>query len=213
MRRGVAIVATGLLGLSGASGCYSFTTLGRARTVGKGHYEVFAAPEALGVVSGSGGAIRPVVDAGLRYEVSDDVDLSARIGTLGLTLGPRIQLRRSPQPTSGLDIAAAPAVAYTYTDKLALEAPVSFGLNLGRHQLVLSPRAVYQMRFGVAGQTAPASFVYAGASLGAALQVTEGLALLPEIAALGEVYADPGFASNLSRAVGLQGAVGFLFDL
>ena len=195
------------------SGCYSFSTLGRARTIDKGHFQVFAAPEAFVVASGSGGNVRPIAEAGVRYGLTDNIELGGRLTTVGLTLGPRIQLRRSPHPTSGLDIAVAPAVAYTYPDKLALEAPVLLGLNLDRHQLVLAPRLVYQMRLDVPGQDVPVSFLYAGASFGAALRVTESVTVLPEIALLGEVYADPGFSSNLARAMGLQGALGLLFDL
>ena len=38
-------------------GCYSFSTLGRARTVEEGHFEAWGAPEALVVATDSGGSV------------------------------------------------------------------------------------------------------------------------------------------------------------
>lgn len=206
--RGAAILACTIL----LSGCYSFSTLGRARVVDEGQVEVFVAPEALVVASASGGSARPIGEGGVRYGLTDAVELDARITTLGVTAGPRIQLYRSEDPSSGVDVLIAPALAYTSTDKLALELPVLVGFNLGEHQLVLAPRVAYQMRFGAAGQDGPVSFVYLGGSVGFAIRVDPHVILLPEVALLGEIYADPGYASNLARALGLQLAFGLLFD-
>ena len=72
------------------AGCYSFSTLGRARTVGAGHVEVWAAPEALVVTTPGGASVRPVGDLGVRYGLTDRVELDARLTTAGATLGPRL---------------------------------------------------------------------------------------------------------------------------
>src|SRR6185295_19925777 len=80
------------------TGCYSFSTLARARTLAARHVEVWAAPEALIVATGSGAAIRPIVEGGVRYGLTDVVELDGRLSTFGVTLGPRVQLVRSPSP-------------------------------------------------------------------------------------------------------------------
>ena len=193
-------------------GCYSFSTLGRARTVEEGHFEAWGAPEALVVATDSGGSIRPVGELGIRYGATREVELDARVTTLGLTLGPRVQLYRSPDPHQGFDLLIAPALAYTAQDKLALEVPVLFGINLGEHQIVIAPRLVYQMRLAAPGLSVPVNFLYAGASVGVAIQLDSHVALMPEVALLGQIYADPGFTSNLASALGIQASIGLLVD-
>jgi hypothetical protein len=199
--------------LLGTSGCYSFSTLGRARIVDQGHVELWAAPEALVVATPTGASIRPVGEVGVRYGLSNRVELDGRVTTLGGTVGPRIQLVRSPSKTHGIDVAIAPDVAFTDPDKVAFDAPILFGLNLpGEHQLVVAPRLVYQMRVSVPLVPLPVSFWYAGLSVGLALRVASRFQLMPEVALLTQLYAAPGFSSNVAGAVGLQGSIGVLFD-
>jgi hypothetical protein len=195
------------------SACQSFSSMGRARIVEPRHVEVWLAPEALIVATDSGASIRPIGELGLRYGVSRVVELDARLTTLGVTVGPRLQLRRSASLERGVDVALAPAIAWTYPDKLALEVPLLVGINLpGQHQLVLGPRFVWQMRLAVPGAPAPVQFLYAGASVGVAFHVSARVWLLPEIAALTQVYADAGYSSNVAGAVGLQAGLGILVD-
>ena len=201
------------------AGCYSFPTMGRARMIERGHVEVWAAPEALIVATpGSatqqaGASERPVVEGGVRYGFTDAVELGARAGTFGIATGPRIQLVRAPDPESGVDVALAPALAFTLPDKPAAELPVLVGWNLaGRHQIVVSARLVYQQHWGVGGISGPVHFAYAGGSVGFAWQVTHHVALLPEVAFLTQIYSEPGFTSELPDAIGLQAGVGILWD-
>jgi hypothetical protein len=193
-------------------GCMSFSTLGRARVVEQGRTQVYGAPEAFVVATASGASVRPTAELGVRYGATRDVELGARVTTAGLTLGTRVQLERSPDPHDGVDVLIAPALAYTVQDKLALEVPVLVGINLGEHQLVLAPRLVYQMRLGVPFAPGPVSFLYAGLSVGVAIRLDDHVALMPEVAALGQLYADAGYASNLLDAVGFQGSIGLLVD-
>jgi hypothetical protein len=191
-------------------GCYSFSTLGRARTVGKHHVQVFAAPELLLVPDGSTAAGRPVGEAGARVGVSDAVDVEGRVTTLGLTAAAHVQVHRGER----LDVLVAPGAQVTSPDKLALELPVLFGINFAHdNQLVLAPRLVYQMRFGVPGFDHPISFAFAGASVGFAWRLSRHFTFLPELAALGQIYADEGFSSNVVNTVGLQLSFGLLFDV
>ncbi len=194
-------------------GCYAFTSLGRARVLDPGKLEVFVAPEVYAVASGGGATVRPTGEVGARYGVVPGLDLGARITTLGFTLTSRVQLHRSSVPVGGIDVALAPGFAFTASDKLALELPVLVGISIREHQVVLAPRLVYQMRVGIGGQDAPAHFLYAGGSIGVALRVDAHVSLLPEIAFLTQVYADPGFSTNLAGALGMQAALGILFDI
>jgi hypothetical protein len=159
----------------------------------------------------AGASERPLVEGGVRYGLTDRVDLDARVGSFGASAGPRIQLVRAPTSDAGVDVALAPALAYTLPDKPSIELPVLVGWNLrGRHQIVASARLVYQvhdeMGVGAIG------FAYAGGSLGVVWQVARKVALVPEVAALAQLYAPAGFTSELPNAVGIQAGVGVLFD-
>lgn len=205
------MVSLGVLAVAVAlAGCTSFTTLSRARVLDPGRIEVWAAPEAVGVVSGDGGSIRGIAEAGVRVGATREVELDARLSTLGVTLGPRIQLHRSSDPRSGVDIALAPSVQWTYVDRLAIDTALQVGVNLGEHQLVLAARIAYQVR--VRGQR-PTSFGYAGGSIGIALRVDPHVTLMPELALATQIAAEPGYASTLANALGVQGSLGLLFDL
>ena len=201
------------------AGCYSYPTMARARIERPGHVELWVAPEAAIVATPggdgkeAGASSRPVVEGGVRYGLSDHFELDARAGTFGLGAGARIQLLRAPTPSSGIDIALAPAIEYTLPDKPAIELPVQLGINLrDRDQLVLAARVVYQQHYGVGGVSGPVSFAYAGASIGYAWQVTRCVALMPEVSLLTQIYAEPGFTSSLPDAIGIEAGLGVLWD-
>ncbi len=196
------------------TGCTSFANFGRARVVDQGHVEAWVAPEALMVTSGNGVSIRPVADMGVRYGLTRSVEIDARVTSVGVGAGPKVQLRRSPSRSSGLDLALAPALSFTYADKVAAELPLLIGINLPRrNQLVLAPRVVYLERFGVPGFDRPVAFAFAGGSVGFAWTVTPAFTLMPEMSFLTQIYAEPGFNSNVGGGLGMQGGIGFLYDL
>ncbi len=193
-------------------GCYSFSTLGRAHTVGAGHVEAFLAPEAIAVPTSNQIAVRPIGEAGLRVGVARDVDVEGRVTTLGGSLAAHLQLRRDPS-RFGVEAMLAPGVAFTSPDKLSFELPILFGIQLGHdNQIVIAPRAAYQLRFGAPGFDHPLAFVFLGGSLGFAWRVAKHFTLMPEISFLGQAYAEPGLASNVSNTLGMQLALGALLD-
>lgn len=196
------------------SGCYAFTTLGRARTVERKRLEVLVATGATGTGTLAGDPnIRPSFEIGARYGVTDALDLGVRVGDYGASLAARVQLHRSPSKSSGVDVLVAPGLAYTLEDKLAVELPLLVGFNFkGGHQLVLAPRVVYQMRFGVGDLDHPAQFWFAGASAGFVWQLTSHVALMPELGALVAFYSEPGFTSFTQAGPALQFALGLLWD-
>jgi hypothetical protein len=203
-----------LIGALALSGCYSFSTLGRARIVDPHQMEIFGAPTALIQAVSNGAAVRPAGDLGVRYGLDERWELDGRLTTLGATVGPRIQLLRSPDPSSGFDVLIAPALAYTYPDKFALEVPLLLGWNVGKgDQIILGPRLVYQTRFSNDGVAYPLSYVFAGGSVGFAWKVSRHFTLLPEVSFLTQIYSQPGFSSDLEGTLGIQASAGVLFDL
>jgi hypothetical protein len=191
-------------------GCYSFSTLGRAHTVGKGHVEVFAAPEALIVPSSGQVSVRPVGEAGARVGLTDRLDLEGRATTLGGALSAHVQLRRDPK---GIDVMMAPGLQYTSPDKLALELPILFGINLPHdNEIILAPRITYQLRLDVPGFGHPMQFWFVGLSAGFAWRLVKHFTVMPEVATLTQIYAPPGFATNVASALGMQLSLGLLFD-
>jgi hypothetical protein len=203
-----------VLSLCSMSGCYSFSTLGRARIVEPHQIEIFGAPAALIQAVSNGAAVRPGGDVGVRYGLDQRWELDGRITTLGATVGPRIQLLRSANPNSGFDLLIAPALAYTYPDKFALELPLLLGWNVGKgDQIVVAPRLVYQARFSDDGVSYPLSYAFAGGSVGFAWKVSRHFTLMPEVSFLTQLYSQPGFSSNLEGTLGIQASAGVLLDL
>lgn len=192
------------------TGCYSFTTIGRAHTIGKGHVEAFAAPEALVVPAPGGVAVRPVGEIGARVGVTDNVDLEGRVTSLGGSIATHIQIRRDREPGSW-EAMLAPGIAYTATDKLAFELPIVFGVNVDKRddQLVIAPRLAYQLRFGSPQVT---SYFFTGLSLGFAWRIVRHFTFMPEASLLTQLYSPPGYTSNVASTAAFQLAAAVLVD-
>ena len=190
-----------------ASGCYSFTTLGRARTVGRGHLQLVAAPELRGSVGVAGDpAIRPALELGGRYGITAALDGELRVSSSGAGTALRIQLASA----SRLHVLAAPGLAYTFADKLAFELPVVLGIDVrDDDEFVIAPRAVYQLRTGL---PRPLQFVFAGASLGYVWQVAPHVALVPEVALLDDLYAEPGYGTFTEAGPAFEAAFAILWE-
>jgi hypothetical protein len=208
-------------------GCFSATGLGRARTLGAGHVEAGGAVElssSSGRVSGQTSLPWAHVGAVARVGVHDRVDLGARVSfaaidgadSLAVWIDPKIQVTRSAHESRGWDVALVPSVGWQqvrlgdapwHVPQVALSA--LFGLNLGRHQLVLSGRAGYQALLGTSMQTQHIGWV--GASIGGAFRVGRWdlapelvLAWAPGVRFNGESAADNAVGAGL-------GQVGFSF--
>jgi hypothetical protein len=195
-------------------GCYSFTVAGRARTVARDHLELFAAPGASGIaVVDADPNLRPRLSVGIRYGLTDTLELDARAGDSGGSIGTRVQLVRAPSGHIGLDLLVAPGLQYTIPDKLAIELPIVAGLALpSGDEIIFAPRVADQFRFGVAGIGHPAQFTFVGASVGYAWQLRRCVALVPEVGVLENVYSEPGFGSLTSAGPALEAIVAVLWD-
>ncbi|MBI5066695.1 MAG: hypothetical protein HZB56_00535 [Deltaproteobacteria bacterium] len=151
-------IALVLLGLH-AAGCPSLHTMGPARTVPVGERQTYLAVGAYRTVlvsSSTAGDERtrewlPLLDAGVRFGLSERADLGMRLGLGGASIGPRFQVARSDTQDSGIDVLLEPSLGLTGALPsarggvltgvyLGLALPV--GINLGGgSQLVLTPRA------------------------------------------------------------------------
>jgi hypothetical protein len=141
-----------------AAGCPSLLTMGPARTVPRGEQQEWIAAGAYRTVlvtSSTTGIERsiewmPLCDAGVRIGLTDTIDLGARVGLGGASLGTRFQLVRSASSDSGVDLLLEPSVGLTGALPTARGGIVTggyaalalaFGVSLGAgHQIVLTPR-------------------------------------------------------------------------
>jgi hypothetical protein len=185
------------------AGCYSFTTLGRAHTVEQGKVELVAAPGVTGSLAVAGDPnVRPAIEVVGRYGLRDGIDAGLRVASSGVTGSLRVQLLRG----SRIEALVAPGVAYTLFDKLALELPVAIGIaTRGDDQIVIAPRVVYQVRY-------PQQFGFAGASLAYVWQLSRHVAVIPEVALLTTVYAEPGYGTFTTAGPATQAAIAIVWD-
>ncbi len=203
-----------LVVLAALTGCSTYTVVGRAHTVEPGHVELLAAAGASGIaVEHADPGLYPRFEVGGRYGVSERLALGLRVEDSGGLATARIQILRAPAGRLGLEVLAAPGVAYTYPDKLSVELPILFGLNLrGGHELVVAPRVVETLNFGEANLGRPAQFVFVGGSVAFVWQCLPSVALVPELGVLANVYSEPGFASFTAAGPALQLSIGVLWD-
>jgi hypothetical protein len=133
----------------------------------------------------SGGIYYPHVDLGLRYGVTDTVDLGVRFGSSLVELQSKFLLTRPEDPNKAISL--APSVMGLLVGSgddnvsyVNAAMPVLVGFKTsGGSEFVLGPRvALTHLSVG----DASATFISAGASVGYALRVTNGFRLMPEVA-------------------------------
>lgn len=218
------------------TGCASFSTMGLARTMNKGGIQGWVAPGGGGAIateSGTSvGAGYPLLEGGIRYGVTDNVELGAKLGFDGITLQSKFGLVRSPTMEHGVDLSVAPQVGFigygastsgsgssssSFVGVLTAQLPILFGIDFGGHELVFGPRVVDQVLFGnfssgTSGGSGVADLLYVGGSIGFAIRVSPYVRIMPEVAIGVPVFES---ANNVgSSALGgliFQGGIGFLF--
>lgn len=177
--------------------CVTVGSAQKAETLGAGVLQ-------LGVEPGAGLAVPraqtapqpfPDVNVAARYGVSERVDLGLRVGTTVLEASAKLLLT-SPAHKR-LAVSVVPSVSGAFLPSQGLDAQMRWGLALSlpclvgielspRTQLVLGPRAIGSLEVvsnAVDGRPASARTLALslGTSLGVAFELTEGLALLPEV--------------------------------
>ncbi len=187
------------------TGCASLSTFGLARTLNQGAVQGWVAPEGGGVVainntSTSGSGIGyPLLEGGVRYGVTDRVELGGRLGFNGVALEGKFGLLRSPTMESGFNLSLNPGVGFVgfgassgstgggggFVGTLSFYLPVLMGIDVGGHEIVIGPRLIDQVLFGsftdsAGSTTSTANLLYLGGSFGVAFRASDSVRILPE---------------------------------
>jgi hypothetical protein len=225
------------LAASLGTGCASFTSMQTASVVPEGKVRGFVAPETVGIVtsdtgSGTGSAFVPQIEAGVRVGLGHGWDLGAKAWLLGFEVDGKYELLNS----GGNILSFGPGVGYFGANSsntgssgslniVTFYVPLYYGLKLGEHELVISPKAIDQLILGngtdSGGNTSSSGNVlWVGGSVGIALKVGQSFRLVPEISVMypaaisGTTVSATGSSSSgtvSGGAVMVQGGVGFLF--
>ncbi|MCE9577091.1 MAG: hypothetical protein K8W52_28345 [Deltaproteobacteria bacterium] len=173
-----------------AAGCGAYTSYKQTRLTPRGHTDYLFAAELQGASTGMDGAPMPEIAVGARRRVHDRIDVGAT-GTI-LPLGEAIT-SASAEVSGKLALgrhgrwsaALGTGVGYRVTtssgavfEGVHAAVPVILGVDLGRHQLVLSPTVGYERLWSSGAR--PVSLPFAGYSLGFRWQLARRWALLPE---------------------------------
>ncbi len=202
-------LALPVLFLCGASGCASFSTLDRARTLARGEVRASAAVGTIASVSDAGAGFQPRAEIGLGYGADEGVEVFGKAWGTGIAGGTKVQVLRSDSEGDGVDVAFAPAIGWQWSDRLTFELPLLVGINTGgRNQMVLAARPSYVAWMDPGGLSRPVSFVFFGGSLGYWWRMTDALAIVPEVAWTSNVFAEEGFGTFLGKGLGLQLSLG-----
>lgn len=189
----VALCSAVLLAMLGA--CSSHTTYKHATPLGAGTSKVSVAPQ-MSTVAGEDGATLPYPELAfaMRRGITDRLDVGGAVSMLPLgRLFSSIafegslqhQLYHSPSGRFELALGAgagyrASATAGAVFETVHASVPLILGINLGRHQLVLSPYGSWQRWYSEG--TPPVDIPALGTSIGLYWQITERVALHPELA-------------------------------
>lgn len=175
------------------AGCPSVSSLTTARTITPGKFQLTVAPgfEGFSVTSKAtkdNAAVGvPAIEFGGRYGFSEAMDVGFKAGMGGIGGDLKYQFVRSPTSDSGLDLALDPGLATNF-GSLVLSVPLLVGFNFSGHQLVLGPKLIDQLWFasavasdGSGSSSASVNVLYAGASVGLSLKLSDAFRVMPEV--------------------------------
>jgi hypothetical protein len=217
----IAPLALATLGLAG---CPSISMMGTARTIPEGTYQYYAGasygvlqdfavdedgnPESMNV---------PSAELGIRYGVTDRIEVGAKIYGAGAEANAKFQVTRSPSLDRGFDLAVAPALSiYPWSKGVFgwghLAIPIGFNVG-GGNQLVLAPRVAELL---VTSAEGTGNVFWAGASMGFVVKTgrTSRLRVMPEVSAI--IPVSKKLPTDVEAKFALegpvfQGGIGFLF--
>jgi hypothetical protein len=195
--------------------------MGLARTLDKGHVQGYITPGIIGAAGGGTGGVAPMFEGGIKYGITDNAEIGARLGLSGLSLQGKFSLMRSPTMDTGLDMALAPEIGGVFYGAtggassggggaLSFALPLLIGFNMGGHQFILGPKLADSLIWGGvssggAGGSTTINVLMGGASVGFALKVGDSFRLLPEVSALYPIVG----AASTSVGGTSSGGVGF----
>jgi hypothetical protein len=213
------------IALFALAGCASFSTMQTPSTVPKGEVRLGFSAEQVRFSTGDVGVTLPQIEVGVRYGLTDDVDVGGKVYLAGAEAGLKFQFLRGP-----LDVAIAPAVSYmsmgstnstTNSDGvttsssagvslIGLHAPLLIGVNLtDKVTIGFGPKFLYLIgsataRAGGEENSGTEGLAFMGGFVNLPIRIGKAVWLAPEINA----YKPMG-----ESVAGLiwQGGVAFLF--
>lgn len=203
------------------TGCPSLSTLQLPRTVPRGQVRFAFAPEVVGAHTTGDTATAPQTEFAIRYGVSDNIDVGAKLYLLGAEFGAKFMLLRG-----GLDLAVAPAASYfsfsssssgtsVSSSFLYLHLPIIFGANLNDSlTLGFGPKFMYVAGFGSASDTSSSAFasgnaMFAGLFVNLPIRVGDAFWIAPEINVYSNISnSGPAGAFDVTM---FQGGLAFMF--
>ena len=225
---------------SGLGACASFTSMQTASVVPEGKVRGFVAPETVGIVtsdtasSTGGSAFVPQLEAGVRVGLGSGWDVGAKAWLFGVAVDGKYQLLDA----GGHILSVGPGVGYFGASSssssgssgslniVTFYLPLYYGLRMGEHELVLSPKAIDQLVLGhgtdgSGSSSSSGNVLWVGGSVGMAFKVGQSLRIVPEVSVMypaavsGTLYSATGSSSSSGTVSGglvmIQGGVGFLF--
>lgn len=190
------------------TGCGSMSTMDRARALEPGQVRFGVSGGAIGAAEDKGAAFEPRAEAFLGYGVEPGIEIFGKFWG-GFSLGTKMEVARSDSSNSGIDLAVAPAIGYHWADKLTVDFPILTGILTGKgSQFVMAIKPSYAAWLSPGGVSRPVSYVFLGGSFGYFWQLTDNLAVMPEVAWAGTLFAEEGFSSPLGQGAGLQFSLG-----
>ncbi|MCA3014885.1 MAG: hypothetical protein INH41_21070 [Myxococcaceae bacterium] len=210
-----------------ATGCASIGNVQRADTLGRGNYQVGLEPGVQAIVTQAGAAPYPHLDASFRYGITDGIDLGLRGGWSFLEAQGKFLLTKPTDPKLAISLAPtvggiAVGAAGATVGLLNFSVPLLIGLKgeprqfsrlggmVAGNELVIGPRLQGYYLFGSsAGSGSAGALVLApGVTLGYAIQVSETLCILPELAIVVPAFATAGATSIPGQSgFGIGGAL------
>lgn len=200
-------------------------TMQTARTNGEGNWQTGIEIEASALIDTKNRSalegVLPSPNLAIRYGVSDTFDIGARVGPFRAALQSKLMLT-DPNDYENTAISFAPSAnifgvwlsdsSSKAPTMISFELPLLFGVPLGKHELVLSPKISSNIRF-TGRENKDGILLVGGTSAGIALRLGDTFWLLPEIAVelpfFDKTWEGP-------TKVGIEGAiitagVGFIF--
>ncbi|MDP3235416.1 MAG: hypothetical protein Q8N26_21720 [Myxococcales bacterium] len=199
-----------------ALGCASVGNVQRADTIGKGNFQVGLEPGVqVAQVTGVGTIPFPHLDASFRFGVSESVDIGLRAGWSFLEAQGKFLVTKPGDPKLAVSIAPtfggiALGASGSTIGILHFALPALIGFKFGDNELVLGPRLQGYYVFGSAASGgAGALLLGTGGTVGYAFQVSETVAIMPELGVVVPVFAAAGSTGTMGASgFGIGGVVG-----